>query len=83
MLIKITQQDIDRGDPGNALSCPIALAIKRDFPGEKVKVASSRIEIGDVVLVLNVNSSSIKVYDFIEAFDMGLPVAPFEVDLKF
>lgn len=39
--IKVTQEDIDNGIPESSRSCPIALAVKRQFPDwDYVNVAS-------------------------------------------
>lgn len=55
MLVSVTQEDIDRGEPMSGSRCPVALAIKRDYPKPgKIMVAPSRVwaSVGPIVFEL-------------------------------
>ncbi len=45
MKIKVTQEDIDNGDPGDCDSCPIALALLRHTNAEEVTVGNCNVDI--------------------------------------
>jgi hypothetical protein len=78
MLIKITQNDIDLGIPGNSCKCPIALSMRRIFPGEDIEVSRSFIYLGKSTAYYIPEAAR----NFIKAFDKRLPVAPCEFELK-
>lgn len=78
MRITVTQQDIDKGEQGEAKHCPIARALKR-ATGEQCLVASKICFIGDREdIPLPENAQS-----FVSDFDCGFPVKPFSFDLDF
>jgi hypothetical protein len=76
--IQVTQDDIDDGIRGSYCDCPIALAIKRQFPGKEIIVSKYILGIGGV----NTWNVPKPVYNFIDRFDNGNPVEPivFEID---
>jgi len=81
--VMVTPEDIANGVRDDAGACPIALALLR-IPGiESVEVESSRptIEAGmpqwDARCV-----PTQTVDDFIQQFDLEMPVQPFEFDLQ-
>jgi hypothetical protein len=70
-IIKVTDEDIATGVKGNSEKCPIGLAMTRQG-----------IEIGDgIVTVLDENNKA-KVFAFMEKFDAGQTVAPFEFTMR-
>lgn len=84
MRIEVTQTDIDKGEPGDCLRCPVALAFQR-VP--KV-IGDAVVTDGEIELVLEDKPdvytefpSPCEVSDFIRAFDKGQPVTPFAFDL--
>jgi hypothetical protein len=69
MIIALTQEDIDKGQPGNCSYCPWALAIQRHFPGKEVKVglAAVRIIIDEETLLRDTLRKEIR--NWIQNFD--------------
>lgn len=77
MIIRVTQAHIDEGYRRNPWCCPVALAIRGAMAVEHgVRILSHGITFpgGSV-------STPEKVLDFIDAFDDGQSVQPFEFDL--
>lgn len=77
MKIKVTEKDIKYGEERCPGTCPIARAINRELPGQDVMVFKSICEINHYEYELPPRA-----YDFIEQFDAGLPVEPFEFDIS-
>lgn len=77
MKIQVTQEDIDQGTPSEVCACPIALAAKRVFAHREIAVLDIVIQIGDRWEMALPDSAQ----KFIEEFDNGLPVTPFEFEL--
>lgn len=93
MKIEVTQDDIDKGQASNCVSCPIALALKRqcpEFATVNVKYSFAFFwsnptnwkdmdykPVGDCVAELPFEARK-----FIGRFDIGLPVEPFEFELE-
>lgn len=46
--IMVTQADIDRGEPREGGSCPIALACSRAFPGTMVHVSDDHLVVNEL-----------------------------------
>lgn len=44
MKIRVTQEDLENGNPADAETCPVALAIKRAMPGADVLVDGNQVE---------------------------------------
>lgn len=95
MLIEVTQEHIDKGERSNALSCPVALAVREALDAKKEnEVAVSFRWIthlkeyrGWRTLFQKTQDwisypSPKKVQEFITDFDNGEPVAPFSFELK-
>lgn len=75
--INVSSRDILFGFPYESDYCPIAIALKRQFPDKDVSVSESgRIEIGDEVVFLSQKTLN-KVVDFVKRFDSGEDVKPF------
>tara|TARA_B100001094_G_scaffold280494_1_gene291301 strand:- start:275 stop:556 length:282 start_codon:yes stop_codon:yes gene_type:complete len=81
-LIDITYQDIEMGDRGCENSCPIALALKREYDTENIGVTME-----DNIPILWMDNEVLKLEDdmlkrvdkFIENFDRGgedFPMTP-------
>ena len=73
IMIKVTAGDIAIGHRSSALLCPVALALKRAFPRRWCTVSTREYGVGDKVEFL-----SKEVQQFIESFDAGYPVKPFQ-----
>lgn len=75
MRIQVTQEDIDQGEPGEPESCAVAKAIRRQLKPQHVQVTD----------VIEINNSDFEappaVIEFIERYDHGHRVQPFEFDL--
>ncbi len=75
--ISVTQEDIDRGNPGMCPTCPVAIAANRILHPYKCAV----MPIGngsEMALALNgeVYDLPKKVFVFVDRFDWGKPVKP-------
>jgi hypothetical protein len=73
--IDVTQAHIDNGVRSEPESCPIALALW-DYGARGVFVDHDRVLVDEAEYVMPRNGQ-----DFIEAFDMGDPVAPLHLEL--
>ena len=79
-LIDITYEDIEMGDRGCENSCPIALALKREYDTENIGVT---LEKNNPVLymdndMLKINNDMLnRVMGFINDFDNGVDPFPF------
>lgn len=76
LTIDVTAEDIRDGKPKLCESCPIALAIKRAYPGLPVNVEEEEVVIGEHAYNLPDDVS-----DAIRAIDYGIPVEPFQFSL--
>ena len=85
MLIEVSQEHIDAGDPGSIGSCPVALALKSKVKCEFLRVYTvfgfpiARVRIMNKepsykFVCINVSRA---VYRFIKRFDRNKPVKPF------
>lgn len=83
MKIKVTQEHIDLGCIRNVTSCPIARAVMEIIPGKLIAVHPEYISICD-----GLDEPWIKypiptiASNFIELFDVHLPVHPFEFECE-
>lgn len=82
--VRVTQQDIDKGEGGSPYQCPIAIALSRVYPKCTVSVGSCQVELiakeglvelGDVIQ-FSLSKHSKK---FVYSFDSGYPVKPFSL----
>ena len=78
MKIQVTRQDIRLGTPHSECSCPIALAVGRTRPdtNPSVFVDSDFIQIG-----YSYFRTPRVAFKFMQAFDAGQPVEPFEFEI--
>ena len=86
MTIIVTQKHIDEGCKEHSSECPIALAILDNYPGRRIRVLPSKIEIFDKDSRLCIASftTPYKVVLFIVGFDcpeLNSPVKPFSFEL--
>lgn len=76
----VTQDDIDNGQPMRTLDCPVALALRRRFPGEIVAVDYYAVFVNEGKnqgkRVRARYQLSKRAAEFVEAFDNALPVQP-------
>lgn len=79
MIIKVTEQDIERGSRVFSDHCPVALAINR-ATGRHAIVYHHAIKIGELSRIEYPVPD--KVREFIQDFDSGKEVQPFEFDLE-
>lgn len=83
-LIDITYEDIEMGDRGCENSCPIALALKREYDTENIGVT---LEKNNPVLymdndMLKINKDMLnRVMGFINDFDNGVDPFPFTLEV--
>ncbi len=79
LTVHVTQEDIDQGDVGNWMSCPIARATNRQLkPGYRAEVEQENLDIypvGDVSLVAH-SRTSLRAAAFIDRFDQKKKVKP-------
>lgn len=73
--VRVTQTHIDHGVPKSAIFCPIALAV--EWPSDRFCVYPNHI-CADGKIALLPESARI----FIDAYDDGLEVQPFEFELE-
>lgn len=76
MKIQVTQQEIDNGTRQKASCCPVALAVSLATQRD-ARVTADTIRFGWKVYITPEPAAS-----FIEAFDAGEPVSPFEFELE-
>lgn len=74
--ISVTAEDIEKGARECEFSCPIALALRREFPKTEVCVDSIDIRVGDVSVKTPETAAL-----FISDFDCGDEVEPFEFEI--
>lgn len=75
-MIKVDTEAIKAGRPGEPAWCPIAIAIRREFPhGTTVWVDGYEIQVGREFRKLPEPA-----YEFILKFDRHRPVEPWEFD---
>ena len=77
--IQVTKQDIKNGVPGQACKCPISLAISRASGMKKVFVEGPSIPLHNYRYF---GSKPDQIEQFIERFDEGDKVRPFNFELE-
>lgn len=80
ILIRVTQEDIDRGERRSCAECPVALAVRRHFLGTPAFSFYENVEIDDGKDRLIAGTPEIAT-NFMEAFDDGESVSPFSFTL--
>ena len=80
MLIQVTQEDILLGVRKNLCACPLALAIRRQFPNQDIRVLSDQvINYAQKTYKLCLLPQSART--FVRNFDLQKPVEPEVFDL--
>lgn len=82
MKIKVTSKDIMRGKTNSCRECPIALAVKRGLGVKNVSVDGDSIRVADKDYKrIDYYKITKKLWNFINNFDIGLYVEPFNFRL--
>ena len=79
--IQVTQEHIEHGIPNNCSCCPIALAVQEVFPRQIVEVGQFDLTVGGTKRHLEYELPE-EASDFVEQFDMGHYVRPFDFELE-
>lgn len=87
MKVQVTQDHIDNGHRNSAVSCPIALALKETPGATNVSVGIGTASIGyGNVLRYDYKRTYYhlpwQATEFIDRFDFGDPVQPFEFEME-
>lgn len=83
MKIKVTQQDIEKGDPGDCESCAMALALRCHIKVNQTLEVNVSFEGRASVFIDGVTYNLSKsCYMFIRDFDNKEPVKPFSFELE-
>jgi hypothetical protein len=81
--VNVTQDHIDRGVAKNCEFCPVALALKKSFPGAlDVGVNQATLSFSDPERRFWWTEAPDEVSDFIIMFDCGQPVEPFSFRVR-
>jgi len=82
MLVKVTQEHIDKGTVRDSSSCPIALALKETFKVDFALATQYNLQVGQFPenLIFLV-PTPIKAINFMDAFDTESSCEPFEFEL--
>lgn len=76
--LRITAQDIEQGEREECSKCPAALALKRLFPGKRIRVEYGAYRIGRDWFC-----SPKSLEKFVERFDGGHSMLPTRIKLTF
>ena len=88
-VVRVTDRHIAEGKPRNECECPFALAVLEALAAEGMKVAAVDVDYFDVFVVQE-DETGCRRYratlpaeaaEFVDNFDDGDPVVPFEVEL--
>lgn len=82
MLIKVTQEHIDKGSPGVAESCPVALACNDAMPGTHCSVSESMMIVFTDYNTPNYVSFGKDITAKISDFDATGFMKPFQFELN-
>ena len=84
IIVNVTEKDIEQGRKRNCRHCPIALAIRRKFPGDSTVVRVDR----KIAFIWPTGGSYFATdlpraaRDFVVDFDSGRVVSPFTFNLS-
>ena len=82
--VSVTAEDIAQGQPQSYCRCPVALALTRAADSRWVEVIADEARFARRGRYMAETASLPSVVQrFIDAFDRGQPVEPFEFDLEF
>jgi len=80
MLIEVTAEDIEQGEHTHGTKCPVARALTR-ANGEPCGATYTHLRIG--IPAREIIATPQPAYDFMNAFDDGLPVEPFTFEIPY
>jgi len=80
MKIRVTESDIERGYVGDCYACPVALAIISSTGKFIVKVLPDELS-NSIQIDGDIFEAPTAVVDFVNDFDSGRDVEPFEFEL--
>ena len=75
-MVLVARDDVARGEPGDPEACPVALALKRLFPGQRIAVQPAGIRVEKAV-----HRCPDDVRRWCDAFHSGERVEPFAFKL--
>lgn len=86
-VLRVTDEHIAGGTPGQCSKCPVALALLEVLAAEGVKAARVEVDVEDILAVLADGSMfradlDSTAFDFVAAFDFGNDAKPFETTLE-
>ena len=82
--LEVTADDIAKGFKKDSAFCPIARAVKREFPTwQEVEVSDDGIKVLDDMNTNWLTGKEKSIDFFIRAFDSGHQVYPFTVEITF
>jgi hypothetical protein len=73
----VTQKEIDEGNPVDTASCPVALALKREFHPQNINVTKFFTRLYFAGYLVKAMNNPVRVQRFIQDFDSGKSVKPF------
>ena len=92
MIIKVNQEDIDKGIPSDCKGCALAVALKRNLGAKDVEVKvddfndyygeTTQFTIDGKIYNHDTFDSVDYIHNFIQSFDSQQEVKPFEFELK-
>jgi len=92
MIIKVNQEDIDKGIPSDCKGCALAVALKRNLGAKDVEVRvddfhdilgdAPQFTIDGKIYNHDTFDSVSYIHNFIQSFDSQQEVKPFEFELK-
>ena len=92
MIIKVNQEDIDKGIPSDCKGCALAVALKRNLGAKDVEVKvddfndyyveTPQFTIDGKIYNHDTFDSVSYIHNFIQSFDSQQEVKPFEFELK-
>ena len=92
MIIKVNQEDIDKGIPSDCKGCALAVALKRNLGAKDVEVKvdnfndyyveTPQFTIDEKIYNHDTFDSVDYIHNFIQSFDSQQEVKPFEFELK-
>jgi len=86
MIIKVTQDDIDKGEVSSHCNCPISRAIKRHTGLLNIATGGRTVTYNKFVnqssIIMGSFTLPLAAREFIERFDSDESVVPFEFEIK-
>lgn len=84
VLINVTKENIERGVSGSSKNCPVAIALKQNFPYANISVGAKTALIGGLSVQLPDEAVDfIEEVDFSSYRDYGLAPLPISFEINF